>query len=298
MGILNVTPDSFSERGAYFDRKAAVARGLEIEREGADILDIGGESTRPGALPVAAEEELDRVIPVIEVLRNRGLRIPISIDTYKSEVAERAIRAGAEIVNDVSGLRRDTMLAQVVARSQAAVVLMHMRGTPLTMQKLPPVRDVLVAVRGGLAEAVRRAVQAGVAKRSIVLDPGLGFGKTAGQNFEILSRLKRVASLGYPVLVGASRKSFIRTTTLAVDAAIGAEALGKNSLKLRAQKPGIRQTTRREEGADHSVPDQLLFGTAAAVTAAILNGAHIVRVHDVRQMVPVLRMADRLLAEL
>ena len=276
MGILNVTPDSFSERGRYFDRKAAVARGLEIEREGADLLDIGGESTRPGALPVEPEEELDRTIPVIEALRARGLRIPISIDTYKSLVAERALQAGAEIVNDVSGLRFDALMGGVVARSRAALVLMHMRGTPRTMQQLPPVRNGLPVVRRGLAESLRRALRAGIRKRKILLDPGVGFGKTAKQNFEIVNGLHRLAALGYPILVGPSRKSFIR--------AIVAESLP------------VQPSRRPEKQILRSVPEELLFGTAAAVTAAILSGAHIVRIHDVRQMLPVVRVADQFLA--
>jgi dihydropteroate synthase len=281
MGILNVTPDSFSERGRYFDRKAAVARGLEIEREGADLLDIGGESTRPGSLPVASEEELDRTIPVIEALRARGLRIPISIDTYKSAVAERALQAGAELVNDVSGLRFDSLLAGVVARSRAALVLMHLRGTPRTMQQLPPVRNGLTVARRGLAESLRRALHAGIGKRKIVLDPGIGFGKTAEQNFEIVNGLHRLVALGYPILVGPSRKSFIRAATVRERGLVRAAT--------------VRERTSSAKQQIHPVPEELLFGTAAAVTAAVLSGAHIVRVHDVRQMLPVVTIADRFL---
>ena len=281
MGILNVTPDSFSERGRYFDRKSAVARGLEIEREGADLLDIGGESTRPGALAVAPEEELERTIPVIESLRAKGLRIPISIDTYKSRVAERAFQAGAEIVNDVSGLRFDSLMGAVVARSRAALVLMHMRGTPRTMQQLPPVRNTLPVVRRGLAESLRRALHAGIRKRRIVLDPGIGFGKTAEQSFQIVSGLYRLAALGHPILVGPSRKSFIRTMV--------------SELSLTRAPQRKRGAARANQGAA-LVPEELLFGTAAAVAAAILSGAHIVRIHDVRQMLPVVRIADQFLA--
>jgi dihydropteroate synthase len=269
MGILNVTPDSFSERGRYFDRKAAVARGLEIEREGADILDIGGESTRPGAEPVAADEELDRTIPVIETLRRRKLKIPISIDTCKASVAERALRAGAEIVNDVSGLRYEPLVASVARRHRAALVLMHLRGTPRTMQQLRPVKDVVATVRLGLAASLRHALAAGVSRRRIILDPGIGFGKTPEQNFALIRNLRRIASLGYPVLLGPSRKFFVRHTV---------ESLARARNPLRGD-----------------VPEPVLFGTAAAVAAAILNGARIVRVHDVRQMLPVARMADRLL---
>lgn len=268
MGILNVTPDSFSEQGRYFDRRAAIARGLEIEREGADVLDIGGESTRPGAEPVEQEEELDRTIPVIEALRRKGLRIPISIDTYKASVAERALQAGAEIVNDVSGLRFDLKLADMVRAHRAGLVLMHLRGTPRTMQQLPPVRNIVPAVCRGLSVSLRRALRAGIRERQIILDPGIGFGKTAEQNWEILRSLPRLARLGYPILVGASRKSFIRS------------ALSELSL---TKKPG-------------AVPEELLFGTAAAVTAAILQGAHIVRVHDIRQMVAVAGIADQILS--
>ena len=279
MGILNATPDSFSEGGRYFDRKTAIARGLEIEREGADILDIGGESTRPGALPVSEEEELDRTIPVIEALKKKGLRIPISIDTYKARVAERALQAGAEIVNDVSGLRSDPSLADVVARHRAGIVLMHLRGTPQTMQHLPPVQDIVSTVQRGLAASLRRALRAGIRKRQIVLDPGLGFGKTAAQNFEMINGLRRFASLGYPILVGPSRKSFIRAAS--VSERSSAESKGKRSVSEKAR--GL------------AIPEEVLFGTAAAVTAAILNGAHIVRVHDVRQMLPVVSLADRFL---
>lgn len=281
MGILNVTPDSFSERGAYFDRKTAIAGGLEIEREGADILDIGGESTRPGALPVALEEELDRTIPVIEALRAKGLRIPISIDTYKAPVAERAIQAGAEIVNDVSGLRLDTSMGATVARSGTAIVLTHMRGTPRTMQRLRPVQNILPTVRRGLAEALRRALRAGIRKRKILLDPGIGFGKTVGQNFEILNALHRFAALGYPILAGPSRKSFIQATVADLPAT-------------RAGKRKLRATEAKQQAPP--VPEDLFLGTAAAVTAAVMHGAHIVRLHDVRQMLPVVRVADQFLA--
>jgi len=277
MGILNVTPDSFSDRGSYFDRRAAVARGLEIEREGADLLDIGGESTRPGAQPVEAAEEIDRTIPVIEALRRKGFRIPISIDTTKAAVADRALRAGAEIVNDVSGLRYDPGLAEVVRRHQAAVVLMHLRGTPRTMQKLPQVKNLLPAIRRGLSASIRRALHAGIKKRRIVIDPGIGFGKNAGQNFEILKGLPSLTHLGYPILAGPSRKSFLRWA-------------------LSNQSPSLSRSNRfaRSRKAGDGVPEDLLFGTAAAVTAAILNGAHIVRVHDVHQMVTVARIADRI----
>ena len=271
MGVLNVTPDSFSEQGVYFDRRAAISRGLEIEREGADLLDIGGESTRPGAKPVDEREEMDRTIPVIEALRRKGLRIPISIDTMKSSVAGRALKAGAEIVNDTSGLRFDPSLAAVAARHRAGLILMHMRGTPRTMQQLPSVKDIIPAVRQGLAASLRRALQAGVEKRRILLDPGIGFGKSVEQNFELVRSLPRLASLGCPILLGPSRKSFVRRTL---------EELHL-SVALRKKKGEL-------------VSEGLLFGTAATVAAAILNGAHIVRVHDVREMTLVARIADRI----
>lgn len=278
MGILNVTPDSFSERGAYFDRRAAIARGLEMEREGADILDIGGESTRPGAIPVEEQEELERTIPVIEALRRKGLRIPISIDTYKAGVAERALRAGAEIVNDVSGLRRDARMASVVGDRRAAIIFMHMRGTPLTMQKLPPVRNILPAIRQGLQVSIRKALRAGITRQQIVLDPGLGFGKTPEQNFQILAGLSSLAKLGYPLLAGPSRKSFIR------------EGLFGEVHKKEAGSAAWKRFSGKE-----LVSEELLLGTAATITAAILNGAHIVRVHDVRPMAAVARVADAML---
>ena len=284
MGILNVTPDSFSEQGAYFDRRAAIARGFEIEREGADLLDIGGESTRPGALPVEEQEEMDRTIPVIEALRKRKLRIPISIDTRKASVAERALAAGAEIVNDVSGLRHDARLASVAARHKAALVLMHMRGTPRTMLQLPPVQKIIPAIRQGLSASVRRALRAGLSKQRMIIDPGIGFGKTVDQNFEILRELSSLRSLGYPILVGPSRKSFIKRTLS------GTQIRAAHSALLRAVSLSNRESrtaTERER-----LLEGLLFGTAAAVAAAILNGAHIVRVHDVREMVAVARIAD------
>ncbi|MBI4459078.1 MAG: dihydropteroate synthase [Acidobacteria bacterium] len=269
MGILNVTPDSFSEKGLYFDRKAAIARGLEIEREGADILDIGGESTRPGSQPVEEEEELDRTIPVIEALRRKGLEIPIAIDTYKSKVAEQALRAGAEIINDVSGLRYDPSLGDVTRNHKAAIVLMHLRGTPHTMQSLPPVRKIVAAIRLGLQASLERASKAGLRKNQIILDPGIGFGKSQEQNFQIIANLSDFVPLGWPILVGPSRKSFI--------------------CKCLEDPAPLRV------GKSKTVAEELVFGTAAAVTASILQGAHIVRVHDVSRMVVVARIADQFL---
>jgi dihydropteroate synthase len=258
MGVLNVTPDSFSDGGLFLDASAAAARALEIERAGADILDIGGESTRPGAEPVSAQVELQRILPVLEKLHGR-LKIPISVDTSKAEVAEAAAAAGAQILNDVTALRRDPRLAEVARRRKLPLVLMHMRGEPRTMQKGPFARDVLRDVAAGLRLAVTRARRAGIPRSQLILDPGIGFGKTFEQNFELLGRLPELARLGFPLLVGASRKKFI------------AEALG-----------GAPANGRQ-------------WGTAAAVTASILQGAHIVRVHDVAEMLQVARLADAVL---
>ena len=258
MGVLNVTPDSFSDGGLFENADAAVERALEIEREGADILDIGGESTRPGSESVSAEEELRRILPVLERLRGR-IRIPISVDTSKSEVAEAAIEAGAEIVNDVTGLRNDPRIAEVARRRKLPLILMHMRGEPRTMQKQPFARHAVLDVKQGLRRAVAVAQKAGVEKRQIVLDPGLGFGKSYAQNFELVTRIDELAALGYPLLIGASRKSFV------------GRALG-----------GVPK-------------DQRAWGTAALITAAILGGAHIVRVHDVAAMAQVARVADEIL---
>jgi dihydropteroate synthase len=263
MGVLNVTPDSFSDGGAFLDLYAAVARAFELERDGADILDIGGESTRPAAEAVTAREELSRIQPVLAALRGK-LRIPISVDTQKSEVAEAALAAGAEIVNDVSALRTDPRLAEVARRAHATVILMHMRGTPGTMQRGPFARDVVRDVMTGLRQALARATRAGIAKSQILLDPGIGFGKSHEQNFEILARLPEFARLGCPIVIGTSRKGF----------------LGK-ALAAPGQPP--------------LAPGERMLGTAATVTASILGGAHIVRVHDVAEVVRVARVADAII---
>jgi len=263
MGVLNVTPDSFSDGGAFLDSQEAVARALELERDGADIIDIGGESTRPAAAPVSAHEELSRILPLFKALRGK-LRIPISVDTQKSEVAEAALAAGAEIVNDISALRTDPRLAEVARHAHAPVILMHMRGTPRTMQRSPFARNVIRDVMSGLREALARARRAGLAKSHILLDPGIGFGKSNEQNFEILARLPEFARLGCPIVIGTSRKAFL------------GKALAKPG------EPPIPPTER-------------ILGTAATVTASILGGAHIVRVHDVAEMVRVARVADAIL---
>ena len=260
MGVLNVTPDSFSDGGVYLDPEAAAAHALELERAGADILDLGGESTRPAAAPVSAREELSRILPVLETLRGK-LRIPISVDTQKAEVAEAALAAGAEIVNDISALRSDPRLAEAARRARAPIILMHMRGTPRTMQRGPFARNVIRDVMTGLRAALARAKHAGLAKSQILLDPGIGFGKSHEQNFEILVRLPEFARLGCPIVIGVSRKAF----------------LGK-----ALARPGEPPLP----------PSERLLGTAATVTAAILGGAHIVRVHDVAEIVRVVRVAD------
>jgi len=260
MGVLNVTPDSFSDGGSFLDSQAAIARALELEREGADILDIGGESTRPAAAPVSAREELSRILPLFEALRGK-LRIPISVDTQKSEVAEAALAAGAQIVNDISALRTDPHLAEVVRHAHAPVILMHMRGTPRTMQRGPFARDVVRDTMTGLREALVRARRAGLEKSRILLDPGIGFGKSHEQNFEILARLPEFARLGCPIVIGTSRKAF----------------LGK-----ALAKPGEPPLP----------PNERILGTLATVTASILGGTHIVRVHDVAETACVARVTD------
>jgi dihydropteroate synthase len=263
MGVLNVTPDSFSDGGKYFSLKKAVEAGLTMQRAGADILDIGAESTRPGSSGISVAEELARLLPVVEELRGR-LKIPISIDTQKSAVAEIAIGAGAELLNDISGLKRDPRLAQVAARHKVPLVLMHMRGTPRTMQKQPFAKNVLRDVIAGLRNSLAVARRAGVSKSQIILDPGIGFGKSHAQNYELLVKLPALAKLGYPLLVGTSRKGFLGAT------------LAQNGKSLPAS--------------------ERLWGTAATVTVSILHGAHIVRVHDVAEMAQVARVSDALLA--
>ena len=265
MGVLNVTPDSFSDGGVYFDKDAAVARALEIERAGADILDIGGESTRPGSQGISVEEELRRVLPVLEKLRGR-LKIAISIDTSKAEVAEAAAVAGAEILNDVTALRGDPRLADIARRRKLPLILMHMRGEPRTMQKLPFARDVMRDVASGLRRAAAIARRAGVPETQIILDPGIGFGKSYSQNYELLARLPELARLGFPLLVGTSRKSFIG-----------------RALESVLESSPVPEPSR-------------VWGTAATVAASVLGGAHIVRVHDVAEMVQVVRVADAIAA--
>jgi dihydropteroate synthase len=245
MGILNVTPDSFSDQGKYFAPEAAVSRAWQIAEEGADILDIGGESTRPGSLGVSAEEESRRVMPILEALA-KGTRypIPISVDTSKAAVAKAALERGASIINDITSLQKDPAMGLETAKFKAGLILMHMRGEPATMQSIPPSADILEDLDRWAQEAVARAQTAGVFSESVALDPGVGFGKTANQNLEIIANLPRLAAAGFPILVGTSRKSFIGAII---------------------KKPA----------------GELLLGTGATVAASIIYGAHIVRVHDV-----------------
>lgn len=257
MGIINVTPDSFSGDGLAGDAGAAVAQGVEMVQEGADLLDVGGESTRPGAEPVSEEAECERVVPVIEGLAGQ-VSVPISVDTTKAEVARRALEAGAGMVNDVSGLRGDPGLAAVAAELGAPVVVMHMKGTPRDMQQDPRYENLMDEIAEHLEAGVAKAVEAGVPRDQVVVDPGIGFGKTLEHNFEILRRLRELRSLGQPVLIGTSRKSLIgRVLDLP--------------------------------------PEQRLEGTAATVALAIANGADMIRVHEVREMSRVARMCDAIL---
>jgi dihydropteroate synthase len=262
MGVLNVTPDSFSDGGNFLEPELAIEQAFVIANAGADLLDVGGESTRPGSQETPAADELDRILPVLEGLRGR-LKIPISVDTRRAAVAELAVRAGAEIINDISGLKNDPKIAGVAARHGVPLILMHMRGEPRTMQTGGFARDVMKDVIQGLRWSVAAARKAGVAKSQIILDPGIGFGKSFAQNYELLQKLPQLAKVGYPLLVGTSRKGFL-----------GA-ALARDG------KP--------------APPEERIWGTAATVTASILNGAHIVRVHDVEEMVKVARVADCLL---
>lgn len=251
MGILNITPDSFSDGGLYDDPEKAVAHALALQEQGADILDIGAESTKPGSQRISEGEELRRLVPVLKRLKGQ-LGIPISVDTYKSQVAEKALEHGAEIINDPTGLMLDMQLAKVVNKYDAGLVINHMRGTPETWGRLGPMKDLMRSIAIDLEAAHNRARQGGVQKQQIVLDPGLGFGKRREQNSEIIAHLRLLAALDLPLMVGPSRKSFLRSDD----------------------------------------PAETEFATAAAVTASILNGAHIVRVHDVAAMKRVVEVAD------
>ena len=290
MGIVNVTPDSFSDGGLYLDSEKAITHAIRLLDEGADIIDIGGESTRPGAsvaaaspqreakenaarmtsssspvpkIAVSAEEELRRVLPVITALKKLRPDAVISIDTYKASVARAAAAAGAEIVNDVSGLRWDSQMARTIAEIKCGAVLMHMRGRPEEWRNLPPPGDIVLLVKRELREWVEAAVLAGMRRERIALDPGFGFGKNFDQNYPLLARFQELQSLGFPLLAGTSRKSFLGRT------------LAKN-------------------GKDAAVADRL-YGNLAAHTALILKGAHILRTHDVKAAVEAARVADAIL---
>jgi dihydropteroate synthase len=258
MGIINVTPDSFSDGGVLFDPTRAVEAGSQMVADGADLLDVGGESTRPGAHPLDAAEERRRVLPVIEGLLTR-VNVPISVDTYKASIARAALDAGASLVNDISGLRYEPDLATVVAKHQAPIILMHTRGRSKDMYKQAVYSEVIDEVLDELRESIAFAVGAGIPKESVLVDPGLGFAKEGIHNYEVLARLGEFSDLGRPIVAGPSRKGFL-TKPLSTD----------------------MSASERD------------WPTAAAVTAAVLAGAHIVRVHAVREMIPVVRVADEI----
>ena len=279
MGVLNVTPDSFSDAGLHFDRNHALEHGLQLLQDGADIVDVGGESTRPGARvifaasagastgcpppgnqPVSEKEELDRVLPVIRGLKRNHPDAVISVDTYKAKVARAAVEAGAEVVNDVSGFRWDPQMPKTLAELRCAAVLMHMRGLPDEWRNLAPVLDIVTLVKRELRERVDVALMAGVKRERLMLDPGFGFGKNHEENYPLLKRFEELHQLHYPLLAGVSRKSFI------------GRALARN-------------------GNDAPVTDRL-YGTLAAETALVLKGAHIIRTHDVRACADIVRIAD------
>jgi len=256
LGVLNVTPDSFSDGGKYQEPDRAFAHALAMEEQGADIIDIGAESTRPGSARISAAEELRRLIPILKRLRGR-LTIPISVDTYKAEVAERALEHGAEIINDPTGLTFEPHLARTAATQDAGLILNHMRGRPETWARQPPLPDVMGTIVRDLEATLSRARNAGIERSRIALDPGLGFGKRKEQNAEILARLGELSALDLPILTGPSRKSFL----------------------------------------EHGTERETLFATAAAVTAAILGGAHLIRVHDVSEMRAAADVADEILRQ-
>ncbi len=253
VGVLNVTPDSFSDGGKYLDPDRAFARAVELEEDGADIIDIGAESTRPGSTRISEAEELRRLVPVLKRLKGK-LSAILSVDTYKAGVAEKALELGASIINDPSGLTFDAELAKTVAQGGAGLILNHMRGTPETWAKLPPLKDVIGSIGRELDASVHRAIRAGMDRRQLVADPGLGFGKRKEQNATILARLAELSQLDLPLMTGPSRKHFVA-----------------------------------KESAEETE-----FATAAAVTAAILGGTHLVRVHDVKAMKAVVEVADEI----
>ena len=276
MGVVNVTPDSFSEGGRFFEPKAAIAHALELLDEKADILDIGGESTRPGTRVkpdetshkslVTEDEELRRVMPVIQGILKASPDAIISIDTYKPGVARRAVDAGAEIVNDVSAFQWDDAMAETCAELQCGVALMHTRGRPSEWRNLEPEADIASLVAHDLANRVQVALDSGVERERIVLDPGFGFGKNFEENYPLLAGLDALQNLGFPLLTGTSRKSF------------------------------VGRTVGQRRGSDDALPQERLFGSLAAMVASILHGAHVVRVHDVKPAVEAAAVADEVLA--
>ena len=255
MGVLNVTPDSFYDKGRFFDQKKAVKHAIEMERDGADIIDVGGESTRPGALDVSLEEEMRRVIPVISAI-SKKIKTAISIDTRKAGVADAALKAGASIVNDISALKEDPRMAGVVAKHRAGIILMHMKGRPKDMQDSPEYADVVKDITKSLKESIDIAEEAGVEDDKIIIDPGIGFGKTVEHNLEILRDIRIFKKLGYPLCIGVSRKSFI------------GKILGSKD------------------------PEDRLAGSLAAAVAAVIGGANIIRTHDVGSTRQALKIAD------
>jgi dihydropteroate synthase len=257
MGVLNITPDSFSDGGVFFEPHKAIEHGLRMAEEGADIIDVGGESSRPGSDPVPLDEELKRVLPVIEELASQ-LEIPISVDTYKSQVAERAIEAGAQMVNDISGLCFDPQMPAVAARYDTPLIIMHIKGSPKTMQQDPSYKDLMGEIIDYLREGIAKAEQGGVDPHQVIVDPGIGFGKRMQDNLVIISRLSELNCLGRPLLIGTSRKSFI-------GAVLGAEV----------HQRGI--------------------GTMSSVAVSVLKGAHIVRVHDVAPIKQTVDMVDAII---
>ncbi len=262
MGILNVTPDSFSDGGFFFDLDKALAHAHEMIEDGADIIDVGGESTRPGSKPVPEDEELRRVIPVIQELSKETDK-PISIDTYKSRVAEKAIEAGAQIINDISGLRADKDMVRVVAANRTPVIINHIKGQPHDMPENPAYEDLISEVMLDLRQSIDLAIKSGIKEDAIIIDPGIGFGKTVQHNLEILNRLEEFKSLERPIMVGASRKSFIGHVL-----GLPLQGLSLNGVKER------------------------FIGTAATIAVAIIKGAKIVRVHDVRETKQVVLICD------
>ena len=257
MGILNVTPDSFSDGGNYFKLEDAVKQGIKMAEEGADIIDVGGESTRPGSNPITIEEELSRVIPVIESL-SKQIDVPISIDTYKAKAAQEALDAGAQMINDISALRFDPEMKKIVAEYKAPIVLMHIQGTPRNMQENPWYKDVIDEIAGYFIESIKIALDAGIARDKIIIDPGIGFGKRLEDNLNILKNLKNFSILNSPILIGCSRKSFI--------------------------------------GKILDLPvEERLEGSLAAMAVAIMNGANIVRVHEVKESKRIASLVDAIL---